>query len=176
MSEKISPNPEPRGLDKRAGNSRKLLSRKARDRAPVASGASLESCFPPASPSAMLPTDPKSQASDSEPSEPAAVPPVTLPKSGKAPLKLRPGNIAPNPGTIVAAIVRLVIERGEVSRSELVALMSAANLAHPKARPAEKGWSQGYIAGAIRSGFLVVTGEPSTADVVQNSPEERQPC
>ena len=173
MSEKLSPNPEPRSLDKRAGNSRKLLSRKARERAPIASEASLESCFPPASEGSVLPNVSEPHASGTEPSGPLAVLTVTAPSSAKADLKLRPGDIAPNPGTIVAAIVRLVVERGELSLPELVALMSNATLTHPKARPAEKGWSQGYVAGAIRSGFLAVSGEPSTAGEGQSATGER---
>ena len=76
----------------------------------------------------------------------------------------------------MAAIVRLVVERGELTRPELVALMSDATLAHPKARPAEKGWSQGYVAGAIRGGFLAVTCEPSIVDAGQASAAEVQPC
>lgn len=173
MSEKLSPNPEPRGLDKRAGNSRKLLSRKARERAPIASEASLESCFPPAELGKPPLVDPKPQASDSEPFDPVAFSSVTSPKSGKADLKLRPGDIAPNPGTIVAAVVRLVVERGELTRLELIALMSDASLAHPKARPAEKGWSQGYVAGAIRSGFLAVAVKASPAAPGQPPCQER---
>ena len=173
MSEKTSPNPGLRGLEKRAGNSRKLLSRKAQERAPITSEPSLESCFPSASPSTMLPNDRKPQASGTEPTGPAAVPAVASPRSPKGKPKLRPGDIAPNPGTIVAAIVRLVVERGELSRPELIALMSDASLAHPKARPAEKGWSQGYVAGAIRSGFLAVAAEASPAAPGQPPCQER---
>lgn len=176
MSEKTSAIPEQRGLEKRAGNSRKLLSRKARERAPVASEVSLESCFPQASPCAAqdVTTEPMTGVIELSPA--ASAPSVTSAKSGKAKLKLRPGDIAPNPGTIVAAIVRLVVERGELSRPELVELMSDATLAHPKARPAEKGWSQGYVAGAIRGGFLAVTSEPLAAQADHAPADQVRPC
>ncbi len=111
-----------------------------------------------------------------DPSATAAVPTVGSPRSPKANLKLRPGDAVPNPGTVVAAIVRLVVERGELGRAELIALMTDASLAHPKARPAEKGWSQGYVAGAIRSGFLAMAGEPSMRETGHASAEEVQPC
>ena len=69
---------------------------------------------------------------------------------------LRPGDIAPNPGTVVATIVSLVAELGSVSRSALVASMSKAAFSHPKAKPEDAAWCQGYIAGALRDGFLAL--------------------
>ena len=176
MVEKTSAVIGQRGLEKRAASSRNLLARKARERAPITSEVSLESCFPQASTVVVPPVAAEAQLGIVKQSAPAAVAVVTPPRSQKAGLKLRPGDITPNPGTIVAAIVRLVVERGELSRPELIALMSDATLAHPKARPAEKGWSQGYVAGAIRSGFLAVASEPSNADARQAPIEELQPC
>ena len=179
MSEKTSPKPEPRGLDRRPSSSRKLLSRKARERAPVARDTSLESCFPPAVPVDTKPNTVGSEAGDdtAPASATAAATTPQRPNSGrKSDPRLRPGDVSPNPGTIVAAILRLVVERGEVSRTELIDLMTDASLAHPKARPAEKGWSQGYVAGAIRSGFLAVAGESSTAAHCRAPGEEGQPC
>lgn len=74
---------------------------------------------------------------------------------------LRPGEIAPNTGTVVAAIVGLVAERGTVSRGDLLAAMAKATFPHVKALPGDRGWCQGYVAGALRDGFLAVAGEPS---------------
>ena len=34
---------------------------------------------------------------------------------------------------------------------------------HPKARPADKEWCQGYVAGAIRNGFLAVADADAPA-------------
>lgn len=67
------------------------------------------------------------------------------------------GTIKPNPGTVVSVIVDIVAERGgTVGRAELVKAMTGATFPHAKARPNDSGWCQGYIAGAIRSGFLSV--------------------
>ncbi|MBY8823856.1 hypothetical protein [Sphingomonas colocasiae] len=78
---------------------------------------------------------------------------------------VRVGDIAPNPGTVVAAIVALVAERGTVARGELIGLMGATTFSNAKARPSDKSWCQGYVAGAIRSGFLAEASEPVVADV-----------
>ena len=74
---------------------------------------------------------------------------------------LRPSGTKPNADTIVDTIVALVAERGTVARSELIELMQATAFPHPKAQPSDKGWCQGYVAGAIRNGFLVA--EPASA-------------
>ena len=72
------------------------------------------------------------------------------------------GSIKPNPNTIVAIIVGLISERGtSVSRDELITAMASATFPHPKAQPSDRGWCQGYVAGAIRNGFLALE---STAD------------
>jgi hypothetical protein len=76
---------------------------------------------------------------------------------------LEPGAIKPNPDTVVATIVALVTERGELRRGDLLATMADASFPHPRARPKDTGWCQGYIAGAIRNGFLAVAAEPSAA-------------
>lgn len=77
---------------------------------------------------------------------------------------IRVGTIKPNPETIVAVIVGLVAEREMVAREELVDLMAAASYPHSKARPTDKGWCQGYVAGAIRNGFLAVAGAAVAPD------------
>lgn len=64
------------------------------------------------------------------------------------------GEVTPNPGTVAAVIVALVAERGAVSRADLVAVMAEAAFPHPKAKPSERGWCQGYVAGCVRDGFL----------------------
>jgi hypothetical protein len=76
------------------------------------------------------------------------------------------GAVTPNPGTVIAVIVALVTERGgSVGRAELVAAMAAADFPHGKARPEDKGWCQGYVAGAVRNGFLALAeGEPAVAE------------
>ena len=74
---------------------------------------------------------------------------------------VRLGNITPNPSTVVAVIVRLVSERGgSLRRSELIATMASATYPHGKARPDDKGWCNGYVAGALRNGFLALANEP----------------
>lgn len=67
-----------------------------------------------------------------------------------------PGAFKPNPDTVVDVIVTIVAEREGISRSELVDAMASATFPHAKARPADKGWCQGYVAGAIRNGFLIL--------------------
>ena len=76
------------------------------------------------------------------------------------------GAVSPNPGTIVAVIVGLVAGRGgSVGRAELVAAMAGADFPHGKARPDDKGWCQGYVAGAVRNGFLALAeAEPAVAE------------
>lgn len=76
---------------------------------------------------------------------------------------LRVGDIAPNDGTVVAAIVALVAERGTVTRSALLDAMAGATFPHAKAKPQDRGWSNGYIAGAVRDGFLALACEPVDA-------------
>ena len=65
-------------------------------------------------------------------------------------------------------IVGILAHAGTMNRGALVDAMATANFPHPKARPTDRGWCQGYVAGAIRSGFLAVVelsanlaGEPS---------------
>lgn len=77
---------------------------------------------------------------------------------------IRPGDIAPNPGTVVATIVALVAELGTVSRASLVAAMGRAAFAHPKAKPQDAAWCQGYIAGALRDGFLALADQTLAAE------------
>ncbi len=77
---------------------------------------------------------------------------------------IRLGEIKPNPGTVVATIVGLVPEGGTIARGELVTLMATAAFESPKARPTDASWCSGYIAGAIRSGFLAEGSEPVVAD------------
>ena len=77
---------------------------------------------------------------------------------------IRPGDIKPNPNTVVAVIVGIVVERGIVTRAELVAAMTEAAFPHAKAQPADKGWCQGYVAGAIRNGFLALDGGPAAGE------------
>jgi hypothetical protein len=77
---------------------------------------------------------------------------------------IRLGEIKPNPGTVVATIVGLVPEGGAIARGELVTLMAATAFESAKARSTDASWCQGYIAGAIRSGFLAEGAEALAAD------------
>lgn len=77
---------------------------------------------------------------------------------------LRPSSVKPNAETIIGIIVGLVAGRGTVTRSELIELMQAATFPHPKAQPGDKGWCQGYVAGAVRNGFLVVENAAAPAE------------
>lgn len=76
---------------------------------------------------------------------------------------LRPGKITPNAGTVVATIVGLVAERGTVKRGALVDAMGETAFPHAKARPSDRNWCQGYVAGALRDGYLAIAGESSPA-------------
>ncbi len=74
--------------------------------------------------------------------------------------RLRVGDIAPNPGTVVAAIVGIVAVRGTLTRSELLDAMAGATFPNAKAKPDDRGWCQGYVAGAVRDGFLATAAGP----------------
>lgn len=77
---------------------------------------------------------------------------------------LRVGDIAPNPNTVVAVLVGLVPPSGEIARNALLRAMAGATFPHPRAKPQDASWRQGYIAGAIRDGFLaVVAASPAAA-------------
>lgn len=78
---------------------------------------------------------------------------------------LAAGSIKPNANTIVATIVALVADSEGLKRGELLTAMATASFPHPKAKPSDLSWCQGYVAGAIRNGFLVVVTEPSTDSV-----------
>jgi hypothetical protein len=187
-------------LSVRAGSSRKLLARKAPEKGSrLPSAETLEDSFP--APAAEQPEHvPSAHSSSSSgleaaPPEMPAAPPVWSSEDEAAlqallarrkaagyqgrgldvsAQRLRPGTIAPNPQTIVATIVALVAGRGELSRAELLELMAVTNFPHPKARPEDKGWCQGYVAGAVRSGFLAVAPEPS-AQAGEGSTPQSEP-
>jgi hypothetical protein len=76
---------------------------------------------------------------------------------------LKPSSVTPNPDTIVATIVGLVEAAGNVTRADLLAKMAATTFPHAKAKPQDKDWCQGYVAGAIRNGFLTVVGDAPAA-------------
>lgn len=64
------------------------------------------------------------------------------------------GTITPNTKTVVAVIVAIVAEHGSIERAELLEAMATAIFPHAKAQPTNKSWCQGYVAGAVRNGFL----------------------
>ena len=178
----------------RSGISRKLLQRKAAEKAVLTQATEvLEDSFPASATSVDAPAQ-APQAGSSSPLAAAVAPALaTLPfwstgdeatfqtllarrkaagyqRRGKdvAGQVIRPGAIKPNDGTVVAVIVGIVAKAGTMNRGALVDAMATANFPHPKARPTDRGWCQGYVAGAMRSGFLAVAeqfatlaGEPS---------------
>jgi hypothetical protein len=174
-------------LSARSGVSRKTLTAKAIKAAKAAEpGEALEDSFPPA-PSATAPDQPDQQEPAVAPNQqaPAQQPAagVTWSDEDEASLKalmarrkaagfqrrgrdvsaqlLKPGKIQPNPDTVAATIVGLIGERTNITRSELLGLMASATFPHPKAQPQDKGWCQGYVAGLIRNGFLIVAEDAS---------------
>lgn len=147
MSEKNCADAGERGLAHRPGASRKLLSLKAREKRPLSMAEPpLESSFPSESPASLA--DPS---------------PSNLPRH-RGPLAqktLRLGGIQPNPGTVFATIVGIVAVSGELSRTELINTMRRSSFPHPAARPQDSGWCQGYVAGAVRNGFLAIVVRPN---------------
>lgn len=176
-------------LSVRTGASNDLLKRKAKEKAEAADtpkGEALEDNFPVSSGSSQA--EPAIIDSPAVPVEVAAVAaPMWSPEDEAAfqvlsarrkasgyrgrgrdvsAQLIRIGEIAPNPDTVVATIVTLVTDRGAVLRGELLSLMAGATFSNPKARPADKAWCQGYVAGAIRSGFLAEGAEPAVANAI----------
>ena len=83
---------------------------------------------------------------------------------------LKVGGFNPNPNTVTASICALVALKGIITRKELLAEMADTVFPHPKAQPKDPKWCQGYVAGAIRNGFLkVVEGDqqPGTDTAAQ---------
>ena len=178
----------------RSGISRKLLQRKAAEKAVLTPATdALEDSFPAAATAVDAPAQ-ALQAGSSSPLAATLAPALATPplwstedeasyqtllarrkaagyqRRGKdvAGQVLRPGAIKPNKGTVAAVIVGIVAHDGTRNRGALVDAMATASFPHPKARPTDRGWCQGYVAGAIRSGFLTVAelsaplaGEPS---------------
>lgn len=75
--------------------------------------------------------------------------------------RLQVGQVTPNANTVSATIVELVAGRGSVTRAELLDMMAVATFPHAKAKPTDRGWCQGWVAGALRDNFLALcpTGE-----------------
>lgn len=142
----------------RPGASRAILKAKAASQAqPAQSGEALEAMFPTVA-----------QSEPAQPPAPAAgktVPtnPAAKGKPTKGDQRLIAGPVQPNAGTVFAVIVAIVQERGAICRADLVAAMAATSFKHPKAKPADKGWCAGYVAGGLRNGFLAVASEASPA-------------
>lgn len=71
------------------------------------------------------------------------------------------GEITPNAGTVMAEIVAVVAGRGAIERAALLDALAKVTFTHPQAKPSDRGWCQGYVAGALRDGFLaLVTVNP----------------
>ena len=178
----------------RSGISRKLLQRKAAEKAVLTPAIdALEDSFPEFAPVVKEPAQAPQAGSSSPLAATLAPAPATPPfwstedeaslqtllarrkaagyqRRGKdvAGQVIRPGAIKPNEGTVAAMIVGILAHVGTMNRGALIDAMATANFPHPKARPTDRGWCQGYVAGAIRSGVLAVVelsanlaGEPS---------------
>lgn len=171
---------ERKTLSVRAGSSRKLLQRKAAERAVMASACdALENSFPPPTTQEQEQSPEPQGGSSSGPAAAPALVPAGTPawssedeaalqailarrraagyqRRGKdvGQQRLRPGEIKPNADTVVATIVTIVAERGELGRSALLDLMAESTFLHPKAQPQDKGWCQGYVAGAYAAASL----------------------
>ena len=178
----------------RSGISRKLLQRKGAENGAMTSAADvLEDSFPASATAVNALAQVHQAGSSTAPAATLAPAPATPPlwssedeaslqtllarrkaagyqRRGKdvAGQVIRPGAIKPNDGTVVAVIVGIVAKAGTMNRGALVDAMATANFPHPKARLTDRGWCQGYVAGAMRSGFLAVAeqfatlaGEPS---------------
>lgn len=166
----------------RPNASSKLLARKAVEhaRATLGEGEALEDAFPksaepPAAASAPIAVPPGAIAAAN--SNPAALP-STWSKEDESAFQallarrkaagyqrrgrdvggqiLAVGKMTPNPKTVSAVIVGLVAERGFMSRTALLDAMAGAVFLHPKVKPKDRGWCQGYVSGALRDGFLVL--------------------
>jgi len=66
------------------------------------------------------------------------------------------GSITPNPGTVVATIVDLFNTRNTMARTELLDAIAVASFSNARAKPTDRSWANGYVAGALRDGFLTV--------------------
>lgn len=172
----------------RSGISRKLLQRKAAGRAMQTPATDvLEDSFPVLAPVAEEPAQEPHGSSSSPRAATLALAPAPLPRwssedetclqtlltrrkaagyqrRGKdvAGQRLQPGAIKPNEGTVAAVILGIVAQAGTLDRGAVVDAMATANFPHRKARPTDKGWCQGYVAGAIRNGFLAVVEQSAS--------------
>jgi hypothetical protein len=172
----------------RSGISRKLLQRKAAERAIIAPATdALEASFPVLAefseePAQELEGSPSSHQGATQAPATAMLPlwssedevslqtllarrkAAAYQRRGKdvAGQVIRPGPIKPNEGTVAAVIGDIVAHAGTMSRGAIVDAMATANFPHPKARPTDKGWCQGYVAGAIRNGFLAMAEQSAT--------------
>jgi hypothetical protein len=78
------------------------------------------------------------------------------------------GSITPNPGTVVATIVELFGTRNAMARTELLDAVASASFSNAKAKPTDRTWANGYIAGALRDGFLAIAAADEAR--VESSP------
>ncbi|NML92017.1 hypothetical protein HHL26_23750 [Sphingobium sp. TB-6] len=72
---------------------------------------------------------------------------------------LRVGSFNPNPNTVTASICAIVALNGTITRRALLAEMADTVFPHPKAQPKDPKWCQGWVAGTIRNGFLVLVAD-----------------
>ena len=145
MSTKKAENADERGLASRAGASRKLLARKGKeDRSSALAAPPLESSFP---------TGPHPR--EETPSATRVAPGRAL--GAEAAARRHPANC----NTAFGAIVRIVAELREVSRTELLDIMGRSAFPNSTARSQDRKWCAGDVAGAVRSGFLAEVAAPT---------------
>ena len=88
---------------------------------------------------------------------------------------LKVGSFNPNPNTVTASICAIAALNGTITRKALLAEMTETVFPHPKAQPKNAKWCQGWVAGAIRNGFLVLVaddqaGQPTPPDTAAQTP------
>lgn len=85
---------------------------------------------------------------------------------------LKVGSFSPNPNTVTASICGLIALKGTITRRELLADMAETIFPHPKAQPKDPKWCQGWVAGAIRNGFVVIVEDVQSppADTAAQTP------
>ena len=76
---------------------------------------------------------------------------------------LKVGSFNPNPNTVTASIYAIVALNGTITRKALLAEMAETVFPHPKAQPKNAKWCQGWVAGAIRNGFLMLVADEQAA-------------
>lgn len=81
--------------------------------------------------------------------------------------QLQVGEVKPNANTVSAKIVELVAGGGSVTRAELLDRMATTTFPHAKAKPTDRGWCQGWVAGALRDNFLALASSDAAEETAR---------